>query len=338
MNMAQLPYIIAIATAGNLSAAAKQLGISEPALSSYLKKLEQKQGLELFFRSNRKYIPTPAGRIYLQAAQRILGLQQHTKRSIAALDASSLDTLRLGISPNRGIESIAAIFPNFDQRYPHIRLSLQEGYANQLQTLLVSSQIDGVLATKGRYVPEGIEALPFQQEELVLAVPAFYPSVQHNTFLLEELPFADLHDYREEAFVMPEPTAALYSLIQATFDAVNFEPCVTTASPNMAIQEAMIRSGRRVGLLASYYIRPNDEIAFFRLKNAAKLTMVYMTRTGHHFSEAERYLLYLLIKRELHSSPTTILWNDFLIRLMWEFDPVEASAQQLEVPNEHHGP
>lgn len=335
MNLTQLPYCIAIATAGNLSAAAKQVGISEPALSSYLKKLEQETGMALFFRSGRKYIPTPAGRVYLQAAQQILELQQHTKRSVASLDAANLETLRLGISPNRGMEAIAAIFPDFDKRYPQVKLTLQEGYTNQLQTLLLHNHIDGMLATQGRQVPAGVQVLPFQQDELVLAVPSFYPTVQHRTFLLEELPFADLHDYQQEVFVMPEPTAALYGMIQATFAAADFTPRVATASPNMAMQEAMIRSGRKIGLLASHYIRPNDEIAFFRLKNAAKLTMVYMTRSGHHFSEAERCLLYLLIKRELRSSPTTILWNDFLKRIMWEFDPVEALEQQLEAPDEH---
>ena len=337
MNLTQLPYIIAIAAAGNLSAAAKQVHVSEPALSNYLKKLEHEAGLELFFRHGRKFIPTPAGRVYLQAAQRILELRHHTSRSIAALGVNNLQTLRLGVSPNRGIEAVAAIFPDFDERYPHVRFDLHEGYTNQLQQMLLRNQVDGVLATKGSCIPEGVQLLAFQQEELVLAVPSFYPTVHHHTFLLEELPFADLHDYQEAVFIMPDPTATLYSMIQDTFAAADFKPRVTTASPNMVIQEAMIRSGRRVGLLASRYVRPNDEIAFFRLKNAAKLTIVYMTRIGYHFSEAERYFLYLLIKRELDSN-ASILWNDLLRSIMWEFAPIEAMAQRWEVPDEYKDP
>lgn len=331
MNLAQLPYLVAIASAGSLSAAAGQVGVSEPALSSYLKKLEKEAGLDLFFRSGRRYILTPAGRVYLQAAQRILELQRHYRRSIRALDLAAPETLRLGVSPNRGIEAVAAVFPDFDKRYPHVRLALQEGYTNPLRAALLRGELDIVLATQGRKEPEGVQLLPFQEEELVLAVPSFYPTVRHRAFSLEELPFADLRDYQEAAFVMPEPAAALYGLIQATFAAAGFQPRVTTASPNMLIQEAMIRSGRWVGLLASHYVRPNEEIAFFRLKNAARLTMAYMTRAGHTFSDAERFLLYLFIKRELGSGGS-ILWNDLLRRIFWEFDPIEAMAQQLGTP------
>lgn len=337
MNLAQLPYLVAIASSGSLSAAAGQVGVSEPALSGYLKKLEKEAGLDLFFRSGRRYIPTPAGRAYLQAAQRILELQRHYRRSIRALDLAAPETLRLGVSPNRGIAAVAAVFPDFDKRYPHVRLALQEGYANQLLPALLRGELDVVLTTRGSGEPKGVRLLPFQEEELVLAVPSFYPTVRHRTFRLEELPFADLRDYREAAFVLPEPTAALYGLIEATFAQAGFQPRVTTASPNMLIQEAMIRSGRWVGLLASHYVRPNEEIAFFRLKNAARLSMVYMARAGHSFSGAERFLLYLFVKRELNSGGS-ILWNKDLCRIFWEFDPIEAMAQQLEVPDEHQDP
>ena len=50
MNIDQLPYIIAIANAGNLTAAAEQTGVSQQALSKYLLSLETETGLELFFR------------------------------------------------------------------------------------------------------------------------------------------------------------------------------------------------------------------------------------------------------------------------------------------------
>ena len=64
MNISQLPYIVAIASTGSLSAAARQLGISQPALSKFLKNTERDVGQELFFRNQNRYVPTPASQIY----------------------------------------------------------------------------------------------------------------------------------------------------------------------------------------------------------------------------------------------------------------------------------
>ena len=66
MQIKNMSYIIALAEAGTLSAAGKQLGISQPTLSVFLSNLEQELGIDLFLRDKKKLIPTPAGRIYLE--------------------------------------------------------------------------------------------------------------------------------------------------------------------------------------------------------------------------------------------------------------------------------
>ena len=66
MQIKNMSYIIALAEAGTLSAAGKQLGISQPTLSVFLSNLEQELGIDLFLRDKKKLIPTPAGRIWKQ--------------------------------------------------------------------------------------------------------------------------------------------------------------------------------------------------------------------------------------------------------------------------------
>ena len=74
MNLSQIHYFIAIAETGYLSEASKQLKFSQPALSKYLIKLEQEVGLELFYREKKRLKPTRAGRLYLDAAYKIVGI------------------------------------------------------------------------------------------------------------------------------------------------------------------------------------------------------------------------------------------------------------------------
>ena len=89
MQIKNMSYIIALAEAGTLSAAGKQLGISQPTLSVFLSNLEQELGIDLFLRDKKKLIPTPAGRIYLEAARRILATQADASVHPSAHDCSA---------------------------------------------------------------------------------------------------------------------------------------------------------------------------------------------------------------------------------------------------------
>ena len=84
MNLKQLPYFIAIAETGSLSAAARQAEVSQPAISGYLQDLERELGTPLFVRSHRRMVPTEAGTVYLDMARQVLDLQARTHTMILA--------------------------------------------------------------------------------------------------------------------------------------------------------------------------------------------------------------------------------------------------------------
>ena len=326
MNIDQLPYMIAIATAGNLSSAARQIGVSQQALSKYLAEQEAMAGLELFFRNKRRYLPTPAGRLYIEAAQRILDLRRHTVNALSRSDGRQTGTLRLGVSPNRGIEIMAQVYPMFERRYPHVQLSLTEGYANELRDHLTEGRIDALLTGHLGPVPQGFQAIAIHSEELVLAVPSFHPLVSHSTTRLEDLPLTELKRFRDELFIQPQPSSNLHGMVQSLFDAENFHPRVTVSLPNIRLQLAMVRSGTHVALLPSYYVGTDPDIAFFRLHDSPRMIMAYMTRGERTMSEAERYLVWLLISVKLRHDEAGVLWNDTVRDIVSEFGPAEVGG------------
>ena len=75
MNLKQFKYVQILATAGSFAKAAELLGISQPSLSQYVKKIEQQLGAELFDRTGGALRLTDAGRIYLDAGGKILNLE-----------------------------------------------------------------------------------------------------------------------------------------------------------------------------------------------------------------------------------------------------------------------
>ena len=127
MNIKTLSYLVAIAETGTLSGAGKKLGISQPTLSAFLSNLECELGIDLFVRNKKQMIPTPAGRIYLDASRKILAVQEQTLQSIHQLSVKPTETIRIGVTPLRGSAMAAQIFSKFSQRLPTVRLEIREG-------------------------------------------------------------------------------------------------------------------------------------------------------------------------------------------------------------------
>ena len=67
MTFKQLPYLLAIASEGSLSKAAKKLNISQPALRSFLNQLEEQTSLPMFTIVKNQYELTEAGRLMAQS-------------------------------------------------------------------------------------------------------------------------------------------------------------------------------------------------------------------------------------------------------------------------------
>ena len=116
MDVTQQQYISAIAREGSLTAAARSLGVSQPALSNWLKNLEEQLGIQLVIRSKRHLVLTPAGKIYLEAAElrdlldHLHGMAYHATYFLA------LTGLRIG-------EMTALEVSDVDQNHIHITKS-----------------------------------------------------------------------------------------------------------------------------------------------------------------------------------------------------------------------
>lgn len=334
MNLSQLPYVVAIAEAGNLSAAARRLGVSQPALTKYLQNLERELGVEMFFRDKGRYTPTPAGRVYLQGAQRILELTNHTRTAIDAMERQESSLLRLGMSPYSAVTALVSIYPEFDQRFPDVRMEVREQLSLYLEPMLERGELDCIVCThSGEYNPR-LRYIPLESEELVLAVPVFHPMVRHDTYALEELPYADLRDFKDAAFISTSRHSSTYNDIQKRLEQDGVSDHVVASAPNPRVAEAMIRSGTKIGLLASQYIRPDSGLAYFRLQDPPRQYGHFIVRADHVMTAAEEYLLYLYYRHSMHYTNMQPIWTDLTRQLMWRYNPMEARSLGLEGADE----
>jgi len=146
MNMKQALYFKTIAQYGTITAAAKQLYISQPSLSQTLRQIEDEAGTPLFDRSTSPFHLTYAGERYLRAVEAMLEIETQLKEEIESIRRDDGGRLRLGISVTRAMQVLPDVIPIFTKAYPNVTIELTEAASASLEGLLQKGQIDLALA------------------------------------------------------------------------------------------------------------------------------------------------------------------------------------------------
>lgn len=141
-----LENFIAIFEAGNLHKASDIKGITQPALTKSLKRLEDEIGTHLFLRTSKGLEPTEAGNILYRHA---LKIDQELR--IASLDIGQLihptqGEFRIGVGPGFAAAALPDLLPDFQRQFPGVKLTIQMGTTSQLVDELLENHLD-VIAT-----------------------------------------------------------------------------------------------------------------------------------------------------------------------------------------------
>ena len=124
MEFRELTNILTIAEEGSLSKAAEKLFVSQSSLSQFLTKLEQEIGSPLFFRAKGELTLTPAGKLYVEAAKKVIQIQKELYQNIASLDKRG--HISVGVTSNFGLRMLSEIIPQFKALYPEVTIEISE--------------------------------------------------------------------------------------------------------------------------------------------------------------------------------------------------------------------
>ena len=146
MNIKHAHYIRAIVREGGITAAARKLYVSQPALSQVLRQVESELGVKLLDRGVSPVCLTYAGEKYLQAADAILAANELLETQIREIRQESRGRLRLGISVQRAIQVLPHALPAFIEMYPEVEIELTEEGSARLEEMVRQGQVDLALA------------------------------------------------------------------------------------------------------------------------------------------------------------------------------------------------
>jgi LysR family hydrogen peroxide-inducible transcriptional activator len=186
MNLRDLHYLVALAEHRHFGRAAEACFVSQPTLSTQIKKLEDELGVALVERTPRRVLLTDVGREIVTRARDVLNEVEQIK-GIArrTLDPES-GTLRLGIFPTLGPYLLPHIVPLVHKRFPRLELLLIEEKTEEVLHRLREGKLDaGVLALPVH--DDTLHAEFLFEEPFMLAVPQSHPLARHTSLKLTDL-------------------------------------------------------------------------------------------------------------------------------------------------------
>lgn len=145
MELRVLQYFLAVAREQNISAAAQSLHISQPALSTQLKALEEELGKKLLIRGtkgSRKVILTDEGMILRKRAQEILSLVKRTEKEITRSEETIVGDVYIGTGETEIVRFFAKAAKDLQKRYPDIHYHISSGNAEYVLECLDKGLID----------------------------------------------------------------------------------------------------------------------------------------------------------------------------------------------------
>lgn len=174
MNLHHLRVFATIAHEGSITAAARALHVSQPAVSKQLADFERDLDLGLFDRLSRGVRLTAAGQVLLGHADRLFAAEAAAETDLERLRGLRFGHLSIGASTTIGSYLVPAVFGAFHRAHPEVELELEIANTAAIQDAVLGGRIDLGL-TEGFVSSEALEVEVVYRDELVLIAPPDHP-------------------------------------------------------------------------------------------------------------------------------------------------------------------
>jgi len=186
MNLRDLRYLLALADHKHFGRAAAASFVSQPTLSTQIRKLEEELGVSLVERAPRRVMLTPIGRDIAERARRVIAEVDQMAEVARRSQDPEAGTVRLGLFPTLAPYLLPHVLPAVRERFPRLELLLVEEKTDQILARLRDGRLDaGVLALPLH--DEQLHVEPLFDEPFLLAVPRGHAMAGQDSLDLRQL-------------------------------------------------------------------------------------------------------------------------------------------------------
>jgi molybdate transport repressor ModE-like protein len=247
-----LRLFTAVARQGSVTAAARALGLSQPAVSKGVRTLERQVGTPLLVRTPRGLRPTEAGAALLDHGRVIFAAARAAEDDVRALTGLERGTLRVGGSPTVATYILPRILRAFHARHPAVALKLVCAPSRVVAAQLAERDLD-VALTEALVEDPRLTVERWIEDELVPVAAPTHPLAAH----------ASLAAAGRELFVLREPGSGTRDTVLAALARRGIEPARTlTADSTEAIRQ-IVAEGLGIAIDSAWAVA--DLVALGRL-------------------------------------------------------------------------
>lgn len=244
MNLQQASYILKVYECGSISAAAKALYVSQPALSHAIQVVEKEIGARIFDRTTVPISLTYAGERYLEAAKQLMELNHNLSLQLEEIKKEESGRLVIGVSTLRGAVFLPSILPEFHRQYPSVEIKLVETGSTQMEEMLLNGKVDLAFLISVQEKNHQIEYLKLCKERMVLYAGK-------NTDLAKRIPpFSEISidEAKNETFVLAKKGHGVRSMQDHMFFELGMEPKIFLETESVVLAKNLALSCDMVAL------------------------------------------------------------------------------------------
>lgn len=241
MELQQLEYFRVVARTEHVTQAAEELGITQPALSRAMARLERDVGVALFDHRGRSVKLNRYGQAFVRHIERALGAIEEGRRELLDLADRDAGVIAFGFAHALGTRVVPDLIASFRVQYPRARFQLLQNASHIILDELEAGDVDLALVSPVPPTSDRIESLELASEELYLVVPHDHRLAKRTSVRLEEL--------REDTFVCLREGYGLRTLTDHFCAQAGFTPKIAFEGEEIATLRGLVTVGLGVAII-----------------------------------------------------------------------------------------
>lgn len=265
VTLQRLRSFIALAEQGGFRKAAESLSVSQPALTSHIKELEDDLGVKLFSRTTRQATLTPEGRLFLARAQRALSELDSAVEDVRQTAAVQRGRILLGSTPSTAYSVVPAVLAKFHKEYPNVKVTLFDDRSEIIEKRLLGFEIDLLIGPAPENARD-IDYIHLFDDPFMAVFPPEHELARKPTVAAKELLHHDL--------IVMRPGLRMRSILEESLAREGLELKPAQEVINQYTLCALVEAGIGVGALPQLIV---STLSRERLR-AAKIVSPEITR------------------------------------------------------------
>lgn len=291
MKIIQLQYFVEVVKTNNISKAAKNLYVSQPAISAAIRELEKEFNTQLFIRYNNQITLTDEGHyLYLQALNLIENFEK--VRSDMFAYVKQYETLKIGIPPMLGTFIVPSIINQYTKQNPNVEIQLTElgSMANRQALIDKEITIGLTVKEKNEELPEQLTYIKLMDTTLLFTINSAHPLAKKKKI--------SINDLKDFPIILMKKDCLQSSLVQKAFEACGGVPNIKIRTNQLYTIKELIRNNNLGAFMFDHVIKNEHSIVGIELDKPIDLEIVIAYRKDANLNVISKDFINCIMKEK----------------------------------------